>query len=41
MQRQLAGLAEFSRADDEQAVDCVEITAVEVDRFPDPYPGQC
>jgi hypothetical protein len=39
VQRQRAGLAELSIADDEQAVDRVEVTAVETDGFSNPHPG--
>jgi len=39
MQRQRAGLAELSIADDEQAVDGIEVAAVKADCFPNPHPS--
>jgi hypothetical protein len=39
MQRQLAGFAELSVADGEQAADRIEVIAVEANRFPNPHPG--
>jgi hypothetical protein len=39
MQRQLAGFAELSVAEDEPAVDRIEVIMVEANRFPNPRPG--
>jgi hypothetical protein len=39
MQRQLAGFAELSFANNEQTVSRVEVDAVESDRLPNPHPS--